>query len=121
MADGEVTEREWGRTVTEAAKVCGWAVYHTWLSVRSEPGWPDLVLVRPPRLVVAELKREKGKLTERQGYWLDLLRACPGIEAYVWRPSDWDEVQRVLRREPPRAPAGVAPELAAACRAALKR
>jgi hypothetical protein len=83
--------------VTALAKLLGWKVFHQWLSIRSESGWPDLTLVRPPRLVFAELKTERGKLTLAQDQTLDLLVAC-GAEVYVWRPYEWDEVVQTLKR-----------------------
>jgi hypothetical protein len=90
------TEKEWGRTVHDYAVLRRWEWYHPWLSVRSTPGWPDVSLVRPPRFVVVELKRETGKVTPSQEHWLGLLRQCPGVEVFVWRPSDWPEVLEVL-------------------------
>jgi hypothetical protein len=38
--------------VVGVAQLYGWAHYHTHDSRRSDEGWPDLVLCRPPRLVV---------------------------------------------------------------------
>ena len=58
-------------------------------------GWPDLVLVRPPRIIFAECK-VTTKLRPEQQAVLDLLRDC-GAEVYVWRPEDFDEVARLLR------------------------
>jgi hypothetical protein len=43
------------------------------------------------------LKSEKGKTSEHQERWLGLLRACPGIEVFLWRPSDLERVAEVLR------------------------
>jgi hypothetical protein len=67
------------------------------LSKWSERGWPDLALVRPPRLVFAELKRENGKTTEYQDRWLGLLRGVPGVEVFLWRPTDLEQIAVVLR------------------------
>ena len=92
-----LTEREFQRQVLDLAGILGWTVYHPMLSKWSERGWPDLALVRPPRFVLAELKRESGKTTPYQDTWLDLLRACPGIETYLWRPSDLDSIAGILR------------------------
>jgi hypothetical protein len=50
--------------------------------------------VRPPRLVLAELKSEAGKVTEHQARWLALLHACPGVEVFLWRPSDLERIER---------------------------
>lgn len=59
-------------------------------------GFPDLVLLRPGRAIMAELKAVKGKVTPEQETWLKTARAA-NLEAYVWRPSDIDDIERVLR------------------------
>lgn len=85
--------------VIPLARMCGFVVYHTHDSRRSEPGFPDLVLVRPPRFILAELKRQDGKLTGPQRRWQTLLAACPGVETHVWRPADLDQIAVTLRRQ----------------------
>ena len=52
--------------------------------------------MRPPRLVLAELKTEKGKVSPAQVAWLERLEQCAGVEVYLWRPSHRDEIERVL-------------------------
>jgi hypothetical protein len=94
----EVTEKQFQQQVTDLAEACGWEHYHAWLSIHSPTGWPDLALVKPPRLVFAELKSEKGKLTAQQRRWIGLLEQCPGVEVYCWWPSDWEQAVEVLRR-----------------------
>ncbi len=47
------------------------------------------------RIIYAELKRQATKPTPAQIEWLDKLAAAGG-EVYLWRPSDLDEVGRVL-------------------------
>lgn len=91
-----MTEREWQSQVVQAARLMGWTAYHTHDSRRSEPGWPDLALVRD-RLVMAELKTDTGRLSAAQERWLSLLTAA-GVEAHVWRPRDIDQVLDVLKR-----------------------
>ena len=81
-------ERELYENVRALALALGWLVYHTYDARRSYAGFPDVILVRPPRLVVAELKSERGRLRSEQRVWLEALAAC-GIETHVWRPSDW--------------------------------
>ncbi len=97
MALPALTEREFQRQVMDLAGILGWTVYHSALSKWSERGWPDLAMVRPPRFVLAELKRETGRTTVHQDRWLALLRDCPGVETYLWRPSDLDAVADLLR------------------------
>jgi hypothetical protein len=94
-----LSEKAFSQTVTDLARLLGWACYRTWLSVRSPAGFPDLVLVRPPRLIFAELKSEKGRLTEAQRAWIELLAQVPAVETYVWRPSDWPTILAVLSRD----------------------
>jgi len=93
--DSSMTEEEWLQQVRELARLKGWLNYHTRSSRRSDPGFPDLVLVRGDRLIFAELKREKGRLTESQRIWLEALGATDA-ESYIWRPSDWERVEEVL-------------------------
>jgi hypothetical protein len=89
------TEKEFQAAVLELAHLRQWRSYHTWISIHSTGGFPDLVLVRRPRLLFVELKRE-GKLpTEKQQAWLDELRAC-GQDARLWTPTDWDEIREAL-------------------------
>lgn len=89
------TERQFQAAVLKLAGLLKWRTYHTWVSIHSTGGFPDLVLVRRPRLVFAELKRD-GKLpTDAQLDWLEDLRAC-GHEAYLWTPSQWPDIKRIL-------------------------
>lgn len=93
-----VSERAFQQQVVDVARLLGYRVYHPWISVHSSAGFPDLVLVRPPRLVLAEVKTDRGRVTAAQQAWLDLLRACPGCETYVWRPSDdLAQIAEILR------------------------
>lgn len=94
--DRYVTEADWQRTIVELARLNGWLVFHDRVAWRSDPGWPDLVLLRGPRLVVAELKSETGKLTPAQEAWLMRWRSVPCAEVFVLRPHDWDLIVRVL-------------------------
>jgi hypothetical protein len=101
-----MTEREFQIAVVELARLMGWRVHHTrpaltqrgrWLTpIQGDAGFPDLVLCRPPRLILAELKRVGGKPTADQQAWLDALASCAGVEVYLWTPADWDAVARTL-------------------------
>jgi len=97
ILDAAISERDWQNQVRELALLHGWLIYHTHDSRRSDPGFPDLVLVRE-RVVYAELKREKGKLTAEQKAWRYSLNGA-GAETYVWRPSDWNIVMATLKRQ----------------------
>ena len=92
-----LSERELTGYVRDVARLHGWRRFHTWLSKHSPAGFPDEVLVRSGRLIFAELKSERGKLSDEQEAWLEELRAVPGVEVFVWRPADMDEIATVLR------------------------
>lgn len=85
-------ERRWQKQVVAYAQQRGWRVDHH----RGSAGWPDLALVRDGRLVVAELKADAGRVSPQQREWLTALRAVPGVEVHLWKPSDWPAIQRVL-------------------------
>ena len=111
---GEVTqyqtEKGLQRAVVELALLNQWMVYHTDRSDRSEPGFPDLVLIRPPVVLFVENKTEKGQLRKGlwnksgkrwlpgQDDWAEALKACPGVLYFLLRPSMWDEIEEVLNR-----------------------
>lgn len=90
------TEQQFQRAVIEYAQILRWLCYHSWTSIHSSKGFPDLVLCRPPQLIYVELKSEKGRVSTDQRTWLDSLIAC-GCEAYLWRPSDWPEIEVRLK------------------------
>lgn len=83
--------------VLKLAYLLGWKHYHTYNSKHSPPGWPDLVLIRAPRLIFVELKTPRyPTVTSDQRWWLDNLAMC-GHETYVWKaPGDWESYRKVL-------------------------
>ena len=89
------SEKQFQQAVIDFAILKGWKYYHTYNSRRSVPGFPDLVLVRE-RVIFVELKREGGKLTEAQHEWCAAISHAKNGEVYIWRPSDWPEIERVL-------------------------
>jgi hypothetical protein len=76
----------------------GWLCYHVWNSRHSPAGFPDEVMVRPPRLVFAELKIPPDKPTVAQDVWLNTLAQLPGSEVFVWEPDEFEEIIEVLKR-----------------------
>lgn len=84
-------EREKGfqQAIIDLARALQWHVYHPFDSRRSEAGFPDLTLVRPPYVIFAEIKTERGRMSIDQVKWMQLLNRCPGVEYYQWRPSQW--------------------------------
>lgn len=95
----DITEKQWLEQVRKLASQLGWACYHPHQSKFSEPGYPDLTLVRE-RVVFAELKRHaaSSKLSPHQIIWRDLLLAA-GAEWYLWRPADAPQIVRILGRK----------------------
>jgi hypothetical protein len=81
------SEKDWQRAVVKWARKLGWLVQENKFSLYAKPGFPDLVLCRPPYILFAELKSNKGKLRPEQETWIENLQAC-GLRVYVWRPCD---------------------------------
>jgi VRR-NUC domain-containing protein len=93
---GQMTERELRQSIVRAAREFGWRVYFTWSSMHSPAGFPDLCMVRGDRLLFAELKTDKGKVTPDQQAWVDELRASGRCEVHLWRPADIEDAYKVL-------------------------
>jgi hypothetical protein len=104
--DTPMREAELQDAIVEMAMMLGWKVMHTrpartatghWRTpLQGHRGFPDLCMVRPPRLVFAELKSASGKLTPEQEAWLDAIDKTAdehptggGPETYVWTPKHW--------------------------------
>jgi len=105
-----VDERSFQDSVAAVAQLAGWRVVHFRPARRADGSWrtpgaydaagfPDLTLARAPRLVYAELKSEHGRLSDAQKEWLALLAQVPGVETYLWRPSDWPALTATLTSE----------------------
>ena len=107
-----ITESEFQQQVIQLAQLRGWLVHHTRpdrIKVRGvetyrtpiagHPGFPDLVLARRGRVIYAELKAQAGQLREDQIRWRDAMSTPDRTEYagwFVWRPSDWAQIERVL-------------------------
>ena len=81
--------------VIQLAKLTGWRVYHTHDSRRSVDGFPDLVLLKGKRIIVAELKVGENTTTADQDAWLYAFHEA-GVQACVWYPSNWPVIEREL-------------------------
>ncbi len=92
------SEKSFMAWIVSHAKANGWNAFHPLDSRGSEPGWPDLFLVRE-RAIALEVKTETGRLTDDQARWLLALRAC-GIEARVVRPADAEWIRGILEGKP---------------------
>lgn len=102
------SETEFQNAVAELAQSLGWMVAHFRTSRTKSGGYstavqydgkgfPDLVLVHPVRGVLfREMKSEKGSLRPDQRVWIEKLEKA-GADVSVWKPSDYDRVERELR------------------------
>jgi len=100
-----MSEREFMDQVIDLAHVYGWIVAHFRVA-RTKDGWvtpvsadgagfPDLIILREGRMIVAELKREDGNLTPEQYFWLlEFMKVTDDV--YLWKESDWEEAKIVL-------------------------
>lgn len=113
-----LTEKQLQNAVLEMAKRLGWRTAHFGNTVKivkrgagyktipdkAAAGFPDLVMVRPPRIIFVELKDHSGQLSDLQTEWIQDLMRCAKegveeVEAYIWRPNDWESgiIERRLR------------------------
>jgi hypothetical protein len=102
-----VLEKQFAEQVESILNVFGWTWKHDlpalrqsgkWsTAVRGTIGFPDYIAVRKDRVVCAELKAEKGRLSSEQKRWLSLLEQSGKVEVYVWRPSDLQQIAEILR------------------------
>ena len=121
----EITEKQFSQQVEDLLNLYGWHWCH-FRPARTEEGWrtalsghqgfPDYIATHPPRLIFAELKSEKGKITPEQEEWLGMLRECGSypsssflddkgltlvyqrLGVYLWRPSDFETIIEILKR-----------------------
>ena len=91
-----MTEKQFMEAVLDAARTFGWMAYHTFDSRRSTGGFPDLVMVKPPRVLFVECKAAKGCVTADQEEWLAALAGCEWPETYLWRPDDMSSILALL-------------------------
>lgn len=93
-----VTEADLREQIRTLCDLFRWKMYFSWTSIHSPKGMLDLLLTNreKKRVIFAELKTEKGKLTPEQQETFDDLEEC-GAEVYVWRPVDIESIARLLR------------------------
>lgn len=95
-----VTEAQHQAAIVELARLAGWLVYYVPDSRRCPAGFPDLVLCRPPVLLLVECKTDAGRVRPEQREWLAALHECDGVQVRVWRPRDWPEIEEMLGARP---------------------
>ena len=108
MSDPELTvsERMFQDQVMQLAATCGWDCHHirpakygtTW-KTDGLAGMPDLILIgkRGQGIMWAELKTDKGKLTEVQEARIVQL-ISNGEEVHIWRPRDLEKIKERLSK-----------------------
>lgn len=106
QAKGMHETRDLTPAVIDLAHSLGWLVHHS-RPAQTKDGWrtplsgdagcPDLLMVHPSAgVVLAELKSERGQLSDHQQKWGTVLRKVATssglndgtVRYYVWRPSD---------------------------------
>ena len=107
-------ERPFTNEVIALARDNGWTVFHVhdqssyenYRKIATGKGYPDLVLYRFDKvntvsMLVVELKSElpSRRVGPEQEEWLTAFGQF--IPTRVWRPSDWDEINQVLKDGPP--------------------
>jgi hypothetical protein len=132
VAQLQQSEKQFERAVVEYAEHHGWKTAHfndsrrevvnkrtgerKLIGDKDAKGFPDRIFARNGRIVIAELKAEKGRLSDEQSEWLvalggepdgsisplEQLVAVTGARAVrlrvrVWRPSDWPAIELELR------------------------
>ena len=92
------TEKQLQEHVIGLARGLGWWAYHTYDSRRSQPGYPDLHLIRGSHSMFRELKTKRGKLSPAQVDCSAVMLGA-GLDFAVWRPADVisGEIVRQLR------------------------
>lgn len=108
--DRALLEKDFRAQVDELATILGYGYMHvdplrTAGGIWKTPthgtlgkGWLDSLYIhgRTGRTIYAEFKKQLGKTSPDQDRVLAFLRGA-GLEAYLWRPSDWDRIAEILR------------------------
>lgn len=100
-------EKDFGHQLEHLLRLFGWRWKHDLPALyrdgrmattfSGDRGFPDYIAVRGARLLVAEIKNERGRLTRDQADWLDALRNVTAVETHLWRPDDLPNIKDILR------------------------
>jgi len=80
----------------DLARSVGWRAYHTRDSRRSEPGFPDLIMVRNHCMIVAECKTDTGQCTDDQANWLEAFDKIKVMRTQLWRPKNQQQIDEMI-------------------------
>jgi hypothetical protein len=93
-----MTEAQLQELVIDLCHAYGWRCSHFRPAMTSRgwrtpvsgdgKGFPDFLLLKPNKIVAAELKATGGKVTKEQLDWLLAFRSA-GVPAYIWTPKEW--------------------------------
>lgn len=114
-----ISETAFASQVEDALTRFGWKWMHIkpsimqsgkWASSMNEggKGWLDYIALRPPRMIVAELKDAYTKMSPEQEEWFDMWKECQLCydtskqvivpEVYLWRPDNIEDVISILSK-----------------------
>jgi hypothetical protein len=104
-------EADWQATVMAILQAHGWTAFHINASIvrvtsggqrtyatavtSQGRGFPDVVAIRAGRMVFIECKSERGIVNAEQHLWHQRLSAVAGVEVYVLRPSDGQQLMEI--------------------------
>jgi hypothetical protein len=101
QAAAPLSEAAFQTRIIDLANLLGWHCVHyrpAWQGgkwrqpLSGHIGAPDLILARGGRVILAELKTDRGRLTAEQQAWL----AALGAHGRLWRPRDWPDIVATL-------------------------
>jgi len=131
-----ISEKDFAYNVEDALNKLGWRWFHPRparvrrhgrdiyeTAYAGHKGFLDYLALRPPRILVFELKTAKMKMTPEQEEWFDAWESCQravttepidltkhqthrvinGLkfyvmpEVYLWRPKDFEEILEILK------------------------
>jgi len=100
----DASEADFQGKLIKALKDNAWLV-HAERPARSGKGWvtpiqgnsgfPDLIAVKPPAILVIENKTKSGRLSPEQEKWVIAFSAC-GVKVLVARPEDWESILKII-------------------------
>ena len=103
------SERTFQNSIMRLAIESGWLGYCHPDSRKSAsistPGFPDIFLLKPGRVVIMETKMPKNKAHDDQLIWLTILYSLLSILSSirltigVFYPDDWPEIERIIKEE----------------------
>lgn len=94
-----MSEKQYQLQIKSLLKEHGWTVHTTYDPRHVNPkGFPDITAwnSRLERMLFAEIKDTDGDVSAEQKAILNDLSLIPGIETYVWYPSDWPSIYEMI-------------------------